>query len=67
MSTVFLTTVQVKLLSDFMNVIQAREINADTKILTLGLSYDVANGHSITFAEVPKAEYVEPVATPPEE
>ena len=67
MSIVSLTAVQVKLLSDFMNTIQAREINADTKVLNLGLSYDVANGHSITFAEVPKAEYVEPVTTPPKE
>ena len=67
MSTVSLSPVQVKLLNDFMNTVQAREINADTKVLTLVLSYDVAAGYSVTFAEVPKAEYVEPVTTPAEE
>ena len=67
MSTVSLTSVQVKLLNDFMNTVQSREINADTKVLTLGLSYDVANGYSVTFAEVPKAEYVEPTVPAPEE
>ena len=66
MSTVSLTPVQVKLLNDFMNTVQSREINADTKVLTLGLSYDVVNGYSVTFTEVPKAEYVKPVVTPPE-
>lgn len=66
MSTASLTSVQVKLLNDFMNTIQSREINADTKVLTLGLSYDVANGYSVSFTEVPKAEYVEHAATPPE-
>ena len=67
MSTVSLTAIQVKLLNDFMNTVQSREINANTKVLTLGLSYDVTNGYSVTFTEVPKAEYVEPVAKPPKE
>lgn len=67
MSTVSLTAVQVKLLNDFMNTVQSREINANTKVLTLGLSYGVTNGYSVTFAEVAKADYVEPVTTPAEE
>ena len=48
-----LSLVEMQLLNNFATTVSAREINANTKIEKLILSYDKTNGFTIDLVEVP--------------
>lgn len=54
-----LSLAEMKLLSDFSNVVQAREYNNQVDIQKLVLSYDVVEGFTIELVEKPKQESTE--------
>ena len=54
-----LSLTEMKLLSDFSNVVQAREYNNQVDIQKLVLSYDVSAGFTIELVEKPKQESTE--------
>ena len=47
-----LSKVEMKLLNDFTNTVNAREITGEVEIKKLVLSYDIVNGFEITYEEV---------------
>ncbi len=49
-----LSMAQMRLLTDFGNVIQAREYNSKVDIQKLVLTYDVTGGFTIELVETPK-------------
>ena len=51
-----LSMAEMRLLSDFGNVIQAREYNSKVDIQKLVLTYDVTGGFSIELVETPKKQ-----------
>lgn len=53
---------EMRLLSDFSNMIQARQYNSSTTLEKVVLSYDAVNGFTIDLVETPKAPVV--VQTP---
>lgn len=44
-----LSKVEMKLLNDFTNTVNAREITGELEIKKLVLSYDIVNGFEITY------------------
>lgn len=46
-----LSKVEMKLLNDFTNTVNAREITEGVEIKKLVLSYDIVNGFEITYEE----------------
>ena len=54
---------EMRLLSDFGNVIQAREYNSKVDIQKLVLTYDVTGGFTIELVETPKQVSTEQVPT----
>ena len=53
---------EMRLLSDFSNMIQARQYNSNMTLEKVVLSYDVVNGFTIDLVETPKVPVV--VQTP---
>lgn len=51
-----LTMSEMKLLSDFSNVVQAREYNSQVDVQKLVLSYDATVGFTIELVEKPKTD-----------
>ena len=45
---------EMQLLSDFANVVNARQINKQVTVEKLNMSYDSVNGFTIELVEVPK-------------
>ena len=58
-----LSMAEMRLLSDFGNVIQAREYNSKADIQKLVLTYDVTNGFTIELVETPKKQPTPQVPT----
>ena len=58
-----LSMAEMRLLSDFGNVIQAREYNSKVDIQKLVLTYDVTNGFTIELVETPKKQPTPQVPT----
>ena len=56
-----LSLAEMKLLSDFSNVVQAREYNNQVDVQKLVLSYDVVEGFTIELVEKPKSNGTEQV------
>jgi hypothetical protein len=54
---------QMKLLSDFSNVVQSRQFNKQVKISKLVLSYDEVDGFTIDLVETKVPTQVSPTAT----
>lgn len=49
---------EMKLLNDFTNTVNAREITEGVEISKLNLSYDIVNGFVIELVEAPKGQTV---------
>lgn len=55
-TTKSLSEVEVKLLGDFATTVAARQINGNTKVSKLTLTYDEAAGYSVELVETPNEE-----------
>ena len=54
-----LSMAEMRLLSEFSNIVQAREYSQNVTVQKLVLSYDAVKGFSIELAEVPKDQPTE--------
>ena len=59
-----LTNDEIKLLNDFTNTVNARNINSANEVQKLHLIYDKETGYTIDLEEAPKEEVAEPVLKP---